>query len=112
MKNLILSSVFILLIFANVESLAGTSWSPIAGEVTEVMSHNGYHVIYTTLNDGSCANPGAFYWSIDNPNAQDMFSIALAAMMANKKIMMVDTGASQDCTSYGAAKGTHIRVIK
>jgi hypothetical protein len=98
---------FFLVFLFNSVSLQAFAWTS-SGKVTEVMSHNGVHIVHTTITDGSCSAPGMFFWPADEasePDAKDMLSIALAALMGDKFIRMADTGAD-DCASFGASRGT------
>ncbi len=100
---LILSILFSLNAYAN--------WSSSTGEVINVYSHDGSHVIRTTHTDNICG-VGAFWWPADDPDAKDMFSLALAALMSGKKIAVVYSDTDPDCKYGNSAKITHMRIDK
>ena len=91
--------------------ISHADWSTSSGEVTSVYSHDGAHVIRTTLTDGSC-EAGNYWWPADDPDAKDMFSLALAALMSGKNIAVVYSDANPDCAHGNSAKITHMRIIK
>jgi hypothetical protein len=90
-------------------SFAG--WSTSAGEVTKVYSHDGAHVIRTAITDDVC-NAGSFWWPADDSDANDMFSLALAALMSGKNIQVVYDESDLNCNHGNSAKITHMAVIK
>ena len=105
MKNLLLLMMII-------PSFALAGWSTTGGEVTSVYSHNGAHVIRTTLTDNVCA-PGAFWWPTgDDSDAKDMFSLALTALVSGKTIRVVYDPNNLDCQHGSSAKITHMVIHK
>ena len=106
MKKLLV--VAILTMFSS-SSFAG--WSTTLGEVNRVYSHDGAHVIRTTITDDVCA-PGAFWWPADDSDAKDMFALAMAALMSGKKIQVVYSESNLDCQHGNSAKITHMALIK
>jgi hypothetical protein len=86
-------------------------WATSSGEVTRVYSHNGSHVIRTTLTDNVC-NAGNFWWPADDSDAKDMFALALSALMSDKKITVVYDPGNLDCKHGNSAKITHMSIIK
>jgi hypothetical protein len=104
-KCIILAFVVLLSLNANAD------WSASAGEVTRVYSHNGSHVIRTTITDQVCG-AGNFWWPANDEDAKDMFSIALAALMAGKKIMVVYDTSDLQCNHGNSAKITHMSVAR
>lgn len=101
--------ITVLLIIISGDVLAG--WSTSTGEVTRVYSHNGAHVIRTTLTDDICS-AGNFWWPADDSDAPDMFALALAALTANKKVQVVYSPTTPDCRHGESAKISHIVIIK
>jgi len=99
------------LLLAGVSTSAMAGWSTSSGEVTRVYSHNGAHVIRTTLTDDVCT-PGAFWWPADDSDAKDMFALALAALTAGKKVQVVYADNNLDCQHGGSTKITHMVIIK
>ena len=97
------------ILFFSTSSNAG--WSTSSGEVLQVYSHNGAHVIRTTLTDNVC-NAGAFWWPADDSDAKDMFSLALSALMAGKKIKVVYDPNNLECKHGNSVKITHMVLIK
>lgn len=108
MKKYIVSAIFAL---CSLFTLQATAWTSL-GEVNDVISHNETYVIFTSIPDSSCSNPGAFYFSHTDPDAKDMFTIALAALMSGKKVKAIDSGVASECNGFGAAKLTHLWVTK
>jgi len=106
MKKFIILAVSLLY---STSSFAG--WSTSTGEVTRVYSHNGAHVIRTTITDKVCT-AGSFWWSADDSDAKDMFSLAMAALMSGKKIQVVYADNDLDCRHGNSAKITHMALIK
>ncbi|NOU52140.1 hypothetical protein HG263_16545 [Pseudoalteromonas sp. JBTF-M23] len=105
-KNLF---VLMLLIFPGV-SQAG--WTKGWGKITEIMSHDGKHIIYTTIEDKTCGGSGNFWWPTSDPDAKDMFALAMAAFMGEKEVMLVHRESVQDqeCQFGHISKATHIRI--
>jgi len=86
-------------------------WSTASGEVTSVYSHDGAHVIRTTITDNVCT-PGGFWWPADDSDANDMFSLALAALMAGKKVKVVYDPNNLNCLYGGSTKVTHLVIFR
>ncbi len=107
-KFICIASTIIALLLST-SSYAG--WSTSSGEVTRVYSHNGAHVIRTSLTDNACT-AGHFWWPTDDTDAKDMFSLALSALMSGKKIQVLFDPNSLDCRHGGSAKITHMGIIK
>jgi hypothetical protein len=101
--------IVFILIMNSAAAIAG--WSSSTGTVTNVYSHNGSHVIRTTLTDNVCS-AGAFWWPADDPDAKDMFALALAALMSDKKISVVYSDSNPDCQHGNSAKITHMLLRK
>ena len=80
------------------------------GVVTSVTSHNGLHNIETTIDATTCAGTGNFWWPTDDPDAKDMLSISLAALMSGKRVRLVHTPETPDCRFDTFNKATHIAV--
>lgn len=89
---------------------ANAGWTNSQGKVVEVMSHNGIHIIYTTLTDETCSGNGKFWWPKDDPDSDDMYSMALAAFMGGKEIMVVYSPDNPECINNSIAKATHMRI--
>lgn len=83
-------------------SLASSNWSATLGSVTQVYSHDSVYFVNSTISDGPCGSPGKFWWPISDPDAKDMYAMALAAFIAGKKIRVVYNYASPNCSSGGA----------
>jgi len=86
-------------------------WSASTGEVTRVYSHNGSHVIRTTITDTIC-NAGSFWWPTDDSDATDMFSLAIAALASGKLIQVHYADTNLDCQHGNSTKITHMSLIK
>ena len=86
-------------------------WSSATGLVERVYSHNGSHVIRTTLTDNVCT-PGNFWWPADDSDARDMFALALAALTAGKAIQVHYDTADLGCRHGNATKITHMLIIQ
>ena len=84
-------------------------WSS-TGLVERVYSHNGSHVIRTTLTDNVCT-PGHLWWPADDSDAGDMFALALAALTAGKEVQVVYDTADLSCQHGDSAKITHMAII-
>ncbi len=96
------------LLLCSANALAG--WSTSAGKVTRVYSHNGAHVIRTTIIDAVCS-PGSFWWPADDADAKDMFALALSAFMAGKNITVVYDSGNLNCQHGNSAKITHMSIF-
>jgi hypothetical protein len=86
-------------------------WSLTTGLVERVYSHNGSHVIRTTLTDNVCTH-GNFWWPADDSDARDMFALALAALPAGKAIQVHYDTADLDCQHGKITKITHMSSIQ
>lgn len=101
MKNKLL----VLITFLSINVHAG--WTTSSGKVLSVYSHNGNHVIRTTLTDSVC-QPGNYWWPKTDGDAQDMFSLALTAFVAGKEIRVQYDSSDLDCQYGNSAKVTHM----
>ncbi|TMP26934.1 hypothetical protein CWB99_16665 [Pseudoalteromonas rubra] len=95
-------------IFVPIQGHAG--WTKSWGKITQVMSHDGFHVIYTTISDKTCDESGNFWWPKDDPDSDDMYSMALAAFMGGKEVLLVHDEANQECKFGHISKATHMRI--
>jgi len=98
----------------SITSIASAGWSSSDGEVTAVYSHDGDHVIRTTITDTVC-NAGNFWWPAEGDNAndaKDMFSLALTALASGKKIRVVYSPGDLVCNHGNSAKITHMVIYK
>ena len=111
MEGEIVRKTIIGLLLAGMSTSATAGWSTSSGEVTKVYSHNGAHVIRTTLTDNVCT-PGAFWWPADDSDAKDMFALALAALTSGKNIQVVYSDNDLDCRHGDSTKITHMVIIK
>ena len=86
------------------------SWTA-SGTVSNVWSHNGMHVIQTTIPNNSCGTSGKYWWYTSNPDAKDMFAIALVALSSDKKVSVIDidSGETPNCI-YGGQQIAYIRL--
>lgn len=99
-----------LLGFLSASSYAG--WTTSSGEVTSVYSHDGANVIRTAITDNVCT-AGGFWWPADSTeDSKNMFAIALAALMSDKKIKVVYDENAPECQHGGSAKITHMVINK
>lgn len=102
-----LALIFCILLFSTT-SWAG--WSE-SGQVTSVISHNGFHLIKTTINAGSCGGKeGYFYWKADDNDAPDMFALSLSAFIAGKKISVTFNEEAQECILTNYTNVTHLSI--
>jgi hypothetical protein len=76
-----------------------------------VWFHIMAHVIRTTLTDSVCT-AGGFWRPADDPDAKDMFSLALSALMSDKKISVVYDPNNLNCQHGGSTLITHLRIYK
>ncbi len=97
--------VFVLLL----ANMSHAGWSA-SGTVSAVTSHNGFHLIATDIADGMCGQMGKFYWRTDDPDAKDMFSIALAAFISAKSIAVVYNSESAECILTNFTQASHISI--
>jgi len=98
--------VVILSVFS-FHSIAG--WSE-SGKITMVTSHNGMHVIKTTIEDATCDGIGGFWWPADDADAADMLAIALAALVAQKEVRLVHNTETPECMFNALNKATHLQI--
>ena len=104
------SKIFVLAIpLLSLSPLSNAGWSSSTGEVTRVYSHNGNHVIRTTLTDPICA-PGNYWWPANDPDAKDMFSLAITALTTGKKIGVAYDPADPDCRHGNSAKISYMYI--
>jgi hypothetical protein len=82
-------------------SFAAPEWSTTTGTVSAVYSHNGFHVVQTSIADAPCGTAGAFWWPTGDSDAKDMFALALAAHLAGKRIRVVHDAAAPSCSNGG-----------
>ena len=106
MNKLLTTLIVFLTMFSSNTYAAWTS----QGEVVEVMSHNGAVVLRTKITDSPCGGAGSFWWPTTDDDSKDMLSIALAAMMAGKKVAVVYIEGAANCNYGSSALMTHIRV--
>ena len=98
--------IFILL--SSVYSFAG--WTGI-GKVEGIYSHNGYHVVVTTIIDNPCGTAGKFYWPITDPDAKDMLAIALTALTTEKNVRLFFNDSQTACLWSGEL-ASHMLILK
>jgi len=100
--------LWILIGTLSLPSIAG--WSGF-GNVTRVTSHNGIHLIYTTIEDATCDGKGRFWWPKTDDDSGDMLAISLAALMSGKKVRLVQDEVNKECMySDQFNKATHIAI--
>ncbi|EAQ65508.1 hypothetical protein MED121_22592 [Marinomonas sp. MED121] len=99
-------TLFFSSLFFSSQSLAWTG----TGEITEVYSHDGLHIINTTINGTPCSRQ--FYWPTSDPDAKDMFTLALAAFMGGKTISVHYSSLSCNAGIGNAVLITHLKIIK
>ncbi|MGR6870978.1 hypothetical protein ACU6U9_01425 [Pseudomonas sp. HK3] len=104
MKNFIFLVVFLL------SGTAQADWTASWGKITDVMSHDGKHIVYTTITDKTCAGTGRFWWPADDTDAKDMLALSLAAFMGDKNVRFVHETQNEDCVYGGINKATHIQI--
>ena len=88
-------------------SFGTATWTPTSGMVTAVYSHDGTHVIQTTIVDAACGAAGRFWWPASDSDAKDMFALALSAFVAGKQVRVVQDAATPSC-SNGGNLATHL----
>jgi hypothetical protein len=88
--------------------LAAAGWSTL-GTVSQVYSHNGNHVVLTSISNNPCGIPGKFWWPTDDPDAKDMFTLSLSAFMSEKQVRVVFDGDAPNC-NYNGALATHMMI--
>jgi len=76
-----------------------------------VYSHNGIHIVQTTITDDTCNGKGEFWWPADDPDAKDMLAIALSAFMSGKNVQFVHDPDNPDCKFDVYNKATHIVIM-
>jgi len=99
-----------LLVFLIFPIACHADWTKSWGKITQVMSHDGIHIIYTEIPDDTCGQTGNFWWPTDDPDAQDMYSMALAAFMAGKEVLLAHDQNNQECKYGHISKATHMRI--
>ena len=82
-----------------------------AGAVTKVISHNGVHIVRTTIEDNQCGTVGKFWWPTSDDDANDMFSLALTSLLSGLNIRVMYDGNNAECFSSGS-KITHMAIEK
>jgi hypothetical protein len=102
------ASVTFALVFLLQSQTASSAWTP-TGFVTNVWSHNGYHIIDTTITDNLCGMAGRFWWLASDAEAKEMFALAVAALASDKQISVGYDGTS--CLLDGQLV-THMRIAR
>jgi hypothetical protein len=69
------------------------------GGVDYLYSHEGAHYINTTIADNPCGTPGKFWWLASDPDAKDMFAIAMTALAADKEVGVFHNPSSPNCAN-------------
>lgn len=100
----------LLVVFLTVSTSSFAGWTS-AGTLSRVYSHDGYHVIATTLIDNPCGTPGKFWWPADDSDAKDMLAISLTALMAQKNILVLYDENTIECRWSGQLM-THIAILQ
>jgi hypothetical protein len=83
-----------------------SDWT-LTGGVTNVYSHDGYHFVQTAITDAPCGTPGKFLWPTSDPDAKDMFAIALAALVSGRPVRVYFFGTN---CSAGGQLVTHMMI--
>jgi hypothetical protein len=83
-------------------ALVHAEWT-LAGHVTSVWSHDGYHFIQRTIASNSCGSPGKFWWPASDSDAKDMLALSLTALVIGKPVSVFDGSAS--CLNGGELVG-------
>jgi hypothetical protein len=91
-------------------SLALAGWTAV-GSVVNIFSHNGTHIVDTTIPDAPCGIPGRFWWYTSYAEDKYMFSLATTALVAQKQINVVHDPASPTCL-YGGQLATHMMMTR
>src|SRR6266496_1497289 len=99
----------ILLMALGVPALA-LAWTA-GGLVNNVYSHNGTHIIDTTILDAPCGTAGRFWWSETYPDAKYMFALATTALVAQKQISVVHDPTTPNCL-FGGQLATHMVITR
>jgi hypothetical protein len=102
-----MKKLLLLLIAFSLPTYAG--WSK-TGSITSITSHNGFHLINSTITDDTCGTAGKFYWPTDDNDAKDMFALALAAYMGGKKVAVVYSAETPECILSAFIKATHLTI--
>ncbi len=89
---------------------AAFSWSG-DGQVKAVYSHDGMHVVETTIEEDVCGNNGKFWWPKNDDDSSDMFSISLTALVSGNYVRFAFSSNSELC-KFGAAQATHAMIRK
>lgn len=89
-----------LLACAPAAAFSAQTWTAL-GTVTAMYSHNGSHIIETSIADAACGSAGKFWWPTSDSDAKDMFALALSAYIAGKRIRVVHDPAATSCNSGG-----------
>ncbi len=97
-----------ILMALGVSALALAGWTA-GGLVNDVYSHDGIHLIDTTIPDAPCGVPGRFWWPTSDPDAKYMFALATTALVAQKPIAVVHDPASPNCV-VGGQLATHMLI--
>lgn len=100
------------IILSTFTSVSYAGWSG-KGNVEVVTSHNGVHLIDTTIADGMCggeAGKGKFYWKAEDADAKDMLALALAAFMGGKKVAVVYNESEAECMMTNFTQASHLSI--
>lgn len=109
----VMKKIFVFTIVMCVSSLSFASkWSTV-GSVNHVLSHDGYHIVITSINEGACDTLGKFYWPTSDADAKDMLSIALTALSTQMKVKFYYSEDVADC-KFGntSALATHMQISR
>jgi len=87
---------------------ASSAWTP-TGYVNNVWSHDGYHLIDTTITDNPCGMAGRFWWHANDADAKDMFALAVTAVASNKQISV---GYGSTSCNLDGQLATHMRIAR
>lgn len=63
---------------------------------------NGIYVLDTAITNNPCGWVGRFWWSQSDPDAKDLYAMALTAFSAGKRVALVYDEVNPNCSINGA----------
>jgi len=113
--SLFLNSTIIKICFVVCLMLASTAiyarWSLTSGFVNQVYAHKENYVVESSITDNTCGHAGKFYWLTTDPEAKEMYAMALLALSTGKKIAVVYNETSPQCL-YSGDRITHMVIYR
>src|SRR5882672_562013 len=99
-----------ILMALSVPALALAGWTA-GGSVNNIFSHDGSHIIDTTIPDAPCGAPGRFWWPTGGAEDKYMFALATTALVAQKRLAVVHDPAAPNCL-FGGQLASHMMMAR